>query len=39
MLWFLLGSLFGGVVGLFSSALCVAAKNGDEKISSDSSRK
>ena len=29
MLNFILGSLFGGIVGVFSICLCVAAKWGD----------
>ncbi|MDO4863085.1 MAG: DUF3789 domain-containing protein [Ruminococcus sp.] len=30
MLGFILGSLFGGTVGVFTMCLCVAAKWGDE---------
>ena len=26
MLWFILGSIFGGTITLFTSALCLAAK-------------
>lgn len=30
LLWFILGSIFGGTIGLFTAALCMAAKQGDE---------
>ena len=30
MLWFILGSIFGGTITLFTSALCLAAKQNDD---------
>ncbi|MBQ8348556.1 MAG: DUF3789 domain-containing protein [Ruminococcus sp.] len=32
MIWFILGLVLGGTVGIFVLALCIAAKNGDEKL-------
>lgn len=32
MLGFILGSLFGGTVGVFTMALCSAAKRADEDL-------
>ncbi|MBQ8514085.1 MAG: DUF3789 domain-containing protein [Ruminococcus sp.] len=29
MIWFVLGSILGGTVGLLSAAMCAAAGNGD----------
>ncbi|MBQ8688251.1 MAG: DUF3789 domain-containing protein [Ruminococcus sp.] len=31
MLWFILGSIFGGTVGLLTAALCQAAAYGDRR--------
>lgn len=31
MIWFVLGSILGGTVGLFSAAMCAAAGNGDSR--------
>lgn len=30
MLWFILGSIFGGTITLFTLALCLAAKHNDD---------
>lgn len=30
MIWFILGSIFGGTITLFTSALCLAAKQNDD---------
>ena len=30
MLWFILGSIFGGTITLFTSALCLGAKQNDD---------
>lgn len=32
MLGFILGSIFGGAVGVFTTAMCIAAGKADEKM-------
>lgn len=38
MLSFILGSIFGGTVGIFTICMCTAAKWGDSAITPDSTK-